>query len=339
MAEQVKKRKVKTSRMDDTKYFSKIYHLVLKLQTPYGISAAEIEEFLGSSRRTAQRTINDLEYCFGASFIKETGRPPRYRIDNPQVVRSIIFSEDELLAVQKAAKILKQKKDNDYLILDKLQEKIRIKNESKYGIDLDALLNAEGVIRSPAPYKEIKKEFVDEIRKSIKNCHPIRIKYLSKQTKTVDFYEICPYGILYGEQNHYMLAKSLRPKNKKEEEIIFYFILSNIYELEILEDQSFAPDEDFSVEKFTKDHFGMWHEEPFECEWLFSKKAALEAKQFKFHSSQEMIENPDGTLTVKFFAGGVREMEWYLHTWGEEVKVIKPTDFAERLKKSAPIRY
>jgi predicted DNA-binding transcriptional regulator YafY len=37
-----------------------------------------------------------------------------------------------------------------------------------------------------------------------------------------------------------------------------------------------------------------------------------------------MTENPDGTLTVKFKAGGHLEMDWHLYTWGEHVKVIKP---------------
>ena len=44
----------------------------------------------------------------------------------------------------------------------------------------------------------------------------------------------------------------------------------------------------------------------------------------------EAIRNPDGTLTVKFRAGGAREMDWHLYTWGGHVKVIKPEDFDKR---------
>ena len=40
--------------------------------------------------------------------------------------------------------------------------------------------------------------------------------------------------------------------------------------------------------------------------------------------------NEDDTLTVKFHAGGAREMDWHLYTWGEHVKVIEPKDFDER---------
>ena len=35
-------------------------------------------------------------------------------------------------------------------------------------------------------------------------------------------------------------------------------------------------------------------------------------------------ENADGSITVKFRAGGLKEMDWFLYTWGNDVKVIKP---------------
>ena len=71
-------------------------------------------------------------------------------------------------------------------------------------------------------------------------------------------------------------------------------------------------------------HVAMQGEEPFEVEWLFSPKVAEEAKNFVFHPNQTLTENSDGSLTVKFCAGGRREMDWFLYTWGDDVKVIKP---------------
>ncbi len=40
-----------------------------------------------------------------------------------------------------------------------------------------------------------------------------------------------------------------------------------------------------------------------------------------------MIKNTDGSLTVKFRSGGLREMDWHLYTWGEHVKVVKPENW------------
>ena len=73
-------------------------------------------------------------------------------------------------------------------------------------------------------------------------------------------------------------------------------------------------------------------EEPFEVEWLFDKEVSADAKRYIFHPTQTKIENPDGTLTVKFQAGGSLEMDWHLYTWGNHVKVIKPKDWYKKIR-------
>ena len=44
-----------------------------------------------------------------------------------------------------------------------------------------------------------------------------------------------------------------------------------------------------------------------------------------------MEENADGTLTVRFTAGGIDEMCWHLVTWGESVTVEEPDHLRQRL--------
>ena len=48
-----------------------------------------------------------------------------------------------------------------------------------------------------------------------------------------------------------------------------------------------------------------------------------------YSSVSGMEDQPDGSLIVRFRAGGVREMAWHLFTWGNTVRIIKPA----RLKK------
>ena len=43
----------------------------------------------------------------------------------------------------------------------------------------------------------------------------------------------------------------------------------------------------------------------------------------------ETVRNEDGTLTVKFRAGGRLEMDWHLYTWGKHVTVVKPENWRE----------
>ena len=132
-----------------------------------------------------------------------------------------------------------------------------------------------------------------------------------------------PYGFLYGERNHYLVAHH---SDGYFGDDVHNFILSNIKTVEIL-DIPFVPVKDFDLKEYAEQSFGAYHEEPFDVEWLFDKEVAEEASKYIFHPTQTSKFNPDGTLTVTFHAGGKREMDWHLYTWGKHVKVIKPTDW------------
>ena len=45
----------------------------------------------------------------------------------------------------------------------------------------------------------------------------------------------------------------------------------------------------------------------------------------------------DGSLLVRFRAGGLLEMSWHLFTWGDEVEIIKPKKLASMLRKQLEI--
>ena len=50
-----------------------------------------------------------------------------------------------------------------------------------------------------------------------------------------------------------------------------------------------------------------------------------------FHPDQAIESNDDGSLTVRFEAGGIDEMCWHLFTWGESVTIQEPLGLRVRL--------
>jgi predicted DNA-binding transcriptional regulator YafY len=45
---------------------------------------------------------------------------------------------------------------------------------------------------------------------------------------------------------------------------------------------------------------------------------------------------PDGSLIVRFRAGGDLEMAWHLYTWGDHVEVLEPKRLAKMVAKIRP---
>lgn len=294
-----------------------------------GVCLEDIRQRFNVSRRTAERMRNALLLYFPQMEEVDTGeRTKRWRIPQRSLNTLLSFSSEELAVFKTAIDLLIQNGIKEKAeILSKVELKLRnlIKPEQKNRIEVDAeeLMLSEGVICRPGPRINVDSEIIRNIRQAILSCHQIKMTYTKKTGKTSD-YTLIPYGLLYGQRNHYLVAKHSDGYDGGKAHT---YSITGIQAVEILP-QTFAIG-NFSLKEYAEESFGAWHEEPFEVEWLFDKEATAEAKNFIFHPKQQMTENPDGTLTVKFCAGGKMEMDWHLYTWGSHVKVIKPENWDE----------
>jgi predicted DNA-binding transcriptional regulator YafY len=100
-------------------------------------------------------------------------------------------------------------------------------------------------------------------------------------------------------------------------------------------DEVFARKRDFSITKYAERSFGVFQEKPVDVVWKFTPKAAEDASEFLFHPNQETERLKDGSLVVRFCAGGLLEMAWHLFTWGNEVEIIKPKRLASMLREQS----
>ena len=66
----------------------------------------------------------------------------------------------------------------------------------------------------------------------------------------------------------------------------------------------------------------------------FDARSAAAAKNYIFHPRQQVRENPNGSLTVSFRAGGVLELDRCLYGWGPHVKVIKPKNWKHMVREA-----
>ena len=296
-----------------------------------GVSLNEIAEKYGVSRRTAER-MRDMILIQFPQTEENIGENNQKRWYIPQgTLKDLInFSAEELSVLETAKELFDNKQMTDKRdILAKVIEKVRASIKSdvmrKIDPDAEALLEAEGFICRPGPKLNIDEAIIAAIRQAILECKQIRIKYYNQSSRKVSINTLNPYGFLYGERNHYLVAHHADGYFGNE---VHNFILSNVKEVKIL-DNPIVNLPDFCLQKYAEESFGAFHEPPFEVEWLFDKEAAEDAAQYIFHPKQTMIKNPDGTLMVKFKAGGRLEMDWHLYTWGEHVKVIKPENWYE----------
>jgi predicted DNA-binding transcriptional regulator YafY len=304
-----------------------IFKLALQMHgTSEGMSLDDIRHEFKVSRRTAERMRDTVERILpqmeGAS---SEGRVKRWRLPAGTMNRLISFQVDEVLALENAIK--SSERDGDTVQIENLRtlltkvhalqpDRVKLATEP----DLEALLEAEGYALRPGPRPIIDPEVLHTIRHAIKAGSKIRIRYQSRETGKTTNQKVCPYGLIHGNRN-YLVAFSLNPN------VLDYrlYSLSNIKRIEVLE-ESFIRDEAFTLDGYMHNSFGVFQEEPIDVVWKFSPNAAPDAKEWIFHPSQTMEELDDGSLIVRFRAGGRREMDWHLYTWGDEVEDLTHFD-------------
>lgn len=299
--------------------------------TAEGLSLDDIQQAHGISRRTAERLRDAIERIFPQMEQANPGElPKRWRIPAGVLGGMVGFSAEELAALMTAANLARRDNLPEVsrrleTLAAKLKSLIHPQAARRIGPDLEALTEAEGIALRPGPRQTVSDDVLGDLRHAVISCRKVRLHYHARGTGRLSRQLVCPYGFLYGNR-HYLVAYSLSDRARDYR----LFSLANIDKVEVLE-ASFERRKDFSLQEFAERSFGVFQEEPFDVVWRFSPKAAADARQFLFHPTQTVEDQPDGSLIVRFRAGGALEMSWHLVTWGDEVEVLMPKKLNDML--------
>lgn len=305
--------------------------------TTEGISLLDIEDMFDVTRRTAMRMRDAVARVFPQ--MEESigdGRIKRWRIPVAVTSRHLSLLPDELASLDIAIK--KCSDDGMQLhakhlkgLATKVKSMQKNGNSRKVETDLEALIEAEGLATRPGPRPKIVLEHMNVLREAIKACRVVDLQYRPKGKKTAELKRVCPYGFLYGHR-HYLVGGGAE---KGREDSFYLFSLSQIEGVSI-SSEGFRRSKSFNLQAFAEQSFGVWMEKPQEIVWKFTPKAASAARDFVFHPSQTLEEKKDGSLIVRFKAGGLLEMAWQANMWGDQLEVIKPAGLKAMLKGKRP---
>ncbi len=287
-----------------------------------GIGLQDIQEEFEVGRRTAERMRDALLMLFPhVEELRVDGKTKRWKLPAGAIAGLIQISAEDLAEMRTAIDLLKKENLHHHAEnLDKLWLKIKgkMRPESAASIetDLEALLEAEGHAMRPGPRPRINPHVLYILRESIKGFCKVKITYNGRGKGDVTERIVHPYGFVYGLR-HYLLAWCETRKELRS------FSLPNIAEITLL-DVPYRKDPEFDLQKYAERSFGVFQEEPYEVVWRFSAAVAEAAKEHHFHPTQVLEEQPDGSLIVRFTAGGWKELCWYVMTWEGEAEILEP---------------
>jgi predicted DNA-binding transcriptional regulator YafY len=182
--------------------------------------------------------------------------------------------------------------------------------------DIAALMEAEGVAMRPGPRPVVAAGVLPALRRALLGVQPVVVRYAGPGATEPVTRILCPYGILYSGRGWLVAHVDGLPEMR-------LWRLDRIASVDLL-DRGFARRKDFDLAAYAAQSFGVFQEEPIDVVLRFEPDAADDAAGWVFHPSQTMEREADGSLTVRFLAGGVQEMCWHLFTWGTAVAIAQP---------------
>ena len=184
--------------------------------------------------------------------------------------------------------------------------------------DAEAVLEAHGFASRPGPQVRTAPDLLATIAEALKGPQVITIAYAGGREPDRER-RLEPHGLLLGTRR-YLVAREAGSAGRMQ-----HYRLDRITRAR-LEADSFARDPGFDLTRHAALAFGSYHadHEHGEVVWRFAPPAAATAREFLFHPTQSLIDEPDGSLTVRFVASGHLEMAWHLYMWGDAVEVIAP---------------
>lgn len=290
-----------------------------------GICLNDVSEAFGVNNRTAQRMMREFEETFPAyTCSTDDDRRRWWKLSDTTLTRMQGVRASELSALDMAIK----RAQHDGAIMDvrglqSLRDRLLACMPSPQArsteTDAEAILEAQGLACRPGPRAKIPPFILGVIAEGIKAPFSLDIVYRAARDPEPRMRKVEPYGLLLGTRQ-YLIARDI-----ENDRAYRRYRMDRITSAHIT-GQSFARDPEFDLNAFAVRAFSSFHSEAEygRVVWRFAPSAAAVAREFEFHPTQRMIEEPDGSLRVEFTASGWIEMVWHLYQWGDQVEVIEP---------------
>ena len=164
---------------------------------------------------------------------------------------------------------------------------------------------------------------------AVHSSHKVRLRYRSLYEGRVIRTVLSPYALFFGERAWYLVGFSSAHR------AVRMFKVDRIAELTVTEERFRRPAR-FSVENFLGN---AWHlvrgERRYRVLIRFLPKVATNVAEVRWHRTQEVERQPDGSILFKVQVDGIDEIAWWILGYGPYAEVLKPAALRRKVAEMA----
>jgi len=289
---------------------------------PEGWTTGELAREYGVDPSTIFRDLNFLE-SRGTGLIKH-GR--RYILDHRSSFHQVKLSNDEVLALYLAARLLSRHSDehNPHVVkaLEKLADALRTRSPL-IAQHIDLAANAVRTRSARLEYIEA----LEALTQGWAEGHKVWLRYRNAEglvsERTFAPYFMEPSGIGYA--CHVIGWDDLKDK-------IITLKIERITEARVTHEPFAIPDA-FDPQRLLANAWGViWRDEgTIEVMLRFAPSVVRRIKESTWHHSQKIEDLPDGSCLFTVHVGSTMELKPWVRQWGAAVTVVSPPEFRKEI--------
>jgi proteasome accessory factor B len=157
----------------------------------------------------------------------------------------------------------------------------------------------------------------------------VNISYFLPHEKKTVVIELSPYHLIYNDYKWYVLGRSSLHRGVRA------FELNRIKELSKL-NKGFIDNEKFDINEYIGRAWSMIPEgRLYHVKLRFSPEVVHNVTEVKWHRTQEVAFEDDGSAIVEFRVDGLNEITWWILGYGDKVQVLAPLILRQRIVQIA----
>ena len=297
---------------------------------PDGMRPAEIAHRVDSSVRTVYRDLRSIEGELGMPLWSEGGR---WGVEADAFLPPLKLTRSEAMAVVLSARLM-------------------IRYAHWYDPDLASSFEKLGAVLPPALREHVDRTLDDLSRRPTDETFNRHVRLLTqawaeRRIVTLDYApapyapeaaprsaRVRPYLIEPSLQTHalYLIGWDETRNGMRT------FKIERIRDVALTPDSFPAPDAEVDG-MFERAWDIIADQEPTEVVLRFSAAVASRVREARWHPSEQVEEEPDGSLRWRATVAGTIEIRIWILSWGDDVEVLAPTELREevagRLRRAA----
>jgi predicted DNA-binding transcriptional regulator YafY len=307
---------------------TRIIQILIALQSGQNNRVCDLARLHGTSRRTIFRDLNELR-DIGVPCRYDT-RTGAYSVDPDFFLPPVNLNHREAMGL-----LLLAHKMRNHLELPFKQAillaAMKLENSlpTKTRLYCNAALQRIFIIAGPRERADIPAQLFEQLIEAVLKKRVVRIHYFLPRERRSVVIEVRPYHLVYRGHGWYVVGKSSRCERVRA------FRLSWIKELTIC-DGCFVEDEKFDIREHIGRAWSMVAEgRLYNVKLRFLPQVANDVAQVRWHDTQSVTWENDGSAILEFRVDGLGEITWWILSYGDQVQVLAPRDLRDKIVQIA----